>query len=128
MCECLEYKDGDMYLCEACGPHYTEMEAELQLLRQIAVALHDMRVWDAQALRKQWETKYCAEEDVEMWESAKATFVYVVWGKYDTGKATEVFGIRIDSIWKLREDAEKRKAEIKENFIAIEKRELLERL
>lgn len=28
MCECLEYDDGSMHLCEACAPLYQEMERQ----------------------------------------------------------------------------------------------------
>jgi hypothetical protein len=28
MCECLEYADGDMYICEACAPIYKALYAK----------------------------------------------------------------------------------------------------
>lgn len=36
VCECLEYSDGSMHLCEVCGPMHKEMAARLTRLRDAA--------------------------------------------------------------------------------------------
>lgn len=33
MCECLQYEDGSMYLCEVCGPMFQEKMEELEQLK-----------------------------------------------------------------------------------------------
>lgn len=33
MCECLEYDDGSMYLCEVCAQEWKDVQGDLALLR-----------------------------------------------------------------------------------------------
>lgn len=52
VCECLEYADGSMHLCEVCGPMHKDMAARLARLRDAAKVAYA----HVAELREAWRT------------------------------------------------------------------------
>jgi len=45
MCECLEYEDGDIYLCEVCGPEHSKLEEQNRIMREALEKYADPCEW-----------------------------------------------------------------------------------